>query len=183
MQMLLMVTRLIAARPWQPSSCRVHVALQVDWGQLGQTHNAQPAYQGRDMHAPVQQFAQPAHPQATISAPAYSADLGAQLDLLSGGLWDSATAPPVAASAPPAPVNMAASPAWESYHQPADMSCSWSMQGQPGVSQEAMERHALLPMPSSSSRFSRRDSQACPCPSLLSASHWRPPSGILMQLL
>ncbi|KAK9868937.1 hypothetical protein WJX84_002248 [Apatococcus fuscideae] len=114
-----------SARPSDTHLLTSSALPQVDWGQLGQTHNAQPAYQGRDMHAPVQQFAQPAHPQATISAPAYSADLGAQLDLLSGGLWDSATAPP----------------------------------GQPGVSQEAMERHALLPMPSPSSRFSRRDSQ------------------------
>lgn len=53
----------------------------MNWSGLAQTQNAQPAYQGRDMEAPVQQFSQPQQQQV----PAYSADLGDQLDLLSGG--------------------------------------------------------------------------------------------------
>ncbi len=131
--------------------------LQVDWGSLGQTQNAQLAYEGRDMDAPVQHFAQPSNQHW----PAYSADLGDQLDLLSGGMLNAAPA-----ARPPTANAQGARPGSDMSHEVgrkgsfSSSSSPWSStQMQAGVSQETMERHAMLPMSLSSPRPSRRSSQ------------------------
>ena len=119
------------------------------------------------MDAPVQQFAQPSHQQyPAYSAPAYSADLGDQLDLLSGGMLNSA---PIPAPSAPAAAPSAPSLDWEggpgdgrqgSFSSYGSYGSPWgSTQVQAGVSQEALERHAMLPLPPSSQRLSRRSSQ------------------------
>ena len=142
--------------------------LQVDWGRFAQTQNAQPAYQSSSMDAPAQQFAQPAPPSNSYSSPAaYSVDLAAQLDLLSGDSFD--TEP---ASGPAARSQLRAVPSWEAGSMSSNS--PWNRpQMEAGVSQEAMDRHAMLPMAPSSARLSRRESQVHNAPVFVCMIFWK----------
>ena len=121
------------------------------------------------MHAPAQQFVQPAPSSNSYPSPsAYSADLAAQLDLLSG---DSFNAGPT--SGPAARSQPQAVPSWEAGSMTSNS--PWSRpQMEAGVSQEAMERHAMLPMAPSSARLSRRESQVYNAPLFGWACVWAP---------